>query len=449
MAQYKLVDDGPAPEPIKEPLEHPLFQDNPQFGRLALDPGRLKDVGDAVFSVAHGLFQSLDRLVHGGSEPRDVMSAIGMMAGGSVARISGGAELGAVGRGARFQGTATGKILAGDDAQMLIRKHWGEGKTDAEIADHLNDHFRLEEGTISSRSVTGARQRMAETAQRGDDFELGAMGGQGKVTGAGETFGPKRDFTTGDVVMLMQEAGMHGVKVKSSMGVRGASTDYVMGRVPATAEQIKVRLPNDPAEHIGMPMAEKGEKVGNFFDAGVHLPSTAKQPLDPRTIFNAAGGTFSQWKNLEDAIKWRASVSHDGNFLIAPDQAPLAARTVEHAKAPPHPVAGADFHPDQLKLLATGEHILMSDFIKEIQHNAPDGYGQAQYKPGDRESGQVEDKRPKAEYKDVPTDELLKKYNEIGALPKDKDTGKHTEENRLKLRDMLFEFERRGLVKLK
>jgi hypothetical protein len=49
----------------------------------------------------------------------------------------------------------------------------------------------------------------------------------------------------------------------------------------------------------------------------------------------------------------------------------MAARTVAEAKVPPHPEPGFEYHPEQLKLLSTGEHILMADFMREMQEKRP------------------------------------------------------------------------------
>lgn len=60
---------------------------------------------------------------------------------------------------------------------------------------------------------------------------------------------------------------------------------------------------------------------------------------------------------------------------------------------------------------------------------------------GQRESANVEDRRPAPQYAPYSVDQLLRQYNEIGALPR-------TEETKARMRDMLYEFERRGALEL-
>src|SRR5262249_27014622 len=75
---------------------------NPKFGRLALDPGRLQDVGNAVYGLANSVFNSIDRMVnHGSTEPRDVLAGLSVSTGGGVFRAG-------IGRSALELGSAGG-----------------------------------------------------------------------------------------------------------------------------------------------------------------------------------------------------------------------------------------------------------------------------------------------------------------------------------------------------
>ena len=332
----------------------PLVGDGARMGRFAVDPGRVTDVFNATSHLATSLWGSIRKVTTGESqEPSDIMAALSVMGTGVFRAAAGEA------------GIAGGKLLQRSDAKGLAAEMLQKGKTNKEIAEALNERFApvLDDGSkVTPGMVSGHRHR--------GTFELGAMGGKGYEKGdiilPGDSLGPKRNFTTEDVVNFLKEIGAEDIKVRKAAT---GGTEYVKFRPPGNPTRIDqtpvtIRIPHDPLQHVGLP--PKPSEAGNLFDTGVHVAANAKKPVDPKALFNEAGGTFSVWENLEAAIKWRASVGRDGQFLIAPDQAPFPYRTraADVAHAPKHPIEGADFHPDQLKLLAAGEEIPLTTLIQ-------------------------------------------------------------------------------------
>lgn len=144
-----------------------------------------------------------------------------------------------------------------------------------------------------------------------------------------------------------------GVPVEKTQQA-STGTVYLRARDPnasqsATGSRFEVRIP--PEDGHGGRVLPRDVKPGNYFDT---TPEAPRKQFDrimaPRV--NEGGGMYSEWDNLEAALKWRTSRAPNGQWLIRPDQAP---RSIEKQSRNPGKAAQPEtISPEQLKLLSGG-----------------------------------------------------------------------------------------------
>lgn len=127
----------------------------------------------------------------------------------------------------------------------------------------------------------------------------------------------------------------------------GTGTRYVQVR-DNNGAVVTIRVPGDT--HAGNP--QKAGQPGEFFDTASQRLSPSQERYRSGTVVNEGGERFANPEALEAALRWRFPnyVSRTGeNFLVRPDQAP---RTRPNTETPAPAREGADFSPDQPRLLS-------------------------------------------------------------------------------------------------
>ena len=112
-----------------------------------------------------------------------------------------------------------------------------------------------------------------------------------------------------------------------------------------------VRIPGD--EHLGFPRT--ASEIPNLYDTGTLSPPNRPNYIPP-TASNISGRPYSDPANLYDALRWRFSRSPDGQFLIAPDQAPrgVIVRPTPEPPARPDPNQMDLFNEYMMRVLKDG-----------------------------------------------------------------------------------------------
>lgn len=188
---------------------------------------------------------------------------------------------------------------------------------------------------------------------------------KGAASAAETRFGPiEQPVTTEAVLRFMQDAGIDVTRVKVTPT---DSTTYIKFNSPDNPRranrqsQPTVRIPE--VDHAGR--TAKYEDIGAVFD-------TATQPnrhhdINPLTALNEGGRPYADFRNLTDAIKWRTSRSPDGQWLVAPDQAPAGVR--HQAPLEPAPAArpeGPDIVPEQGRLLSVAAPAAIGGWVTTV-----------------------------------------------------------------------------------
>lgn len=372
------------PDPMREGL-----------GRMVLSPGKLMDVGRVMGGMITAPIAAAKRLMenyHPGSgefSDQDVQDALvagpGSLSPGFARAAGGVAEIGAAGgRGARFQGTPVSRLLKTEDAQNAIRNAREAGMTDAQIAEHLNSYFRLEDDTITPRALTGTRQRAEKSAwtpemvnrlkaldetfagtpnqnktiisnfremhpeYTGTDSTIQTMiyrqrawGGVNEGTGAASASKPSggdfelgafggqgrsapTKFTADDVAQTMRNLEYENVKVATP---KTGDSRYVTGDPPgnpprSVSDVPMIRVPADA--HVGRPPS--GREIGNRIDMGTPDSTTRTVNIpEPGVYQNAGGEPFANPEAVEGFLRWRRG------DLVSPDVAPGMTRETDRS----------------------------------------------------------------------------------------------------------------------
>lgn len=195
---------------------------------------------------------------------------------------------------------------------------------------------------LAWRARRGGREVLAET---GPDERLAALAGQAQRP---TELLPR----TQKVLQWLKEGGIDNpdVRIGKTTAARSrAPSNYV--DLPWTLEARKRGLPRTtiripPDNHLSKNIPGKG-----LIDTGMQDPRRIRK-TDPYnlTTQNAMGELYANPKVLEEVINWLTT-----RKLVSPGKEPRWARYPEEEPAA-KPIEGADFHPDQLKLLAkTGD----------------------------------------------------------------------------------------------
>lgn len=179
----------------------------------------------------------------------------------------------------------------------------------------------------------------------------GAMAGGMAAARPAASLGMGGRVTPREVISWAQRSGVPVEKVQQA----STGSTYVHVRDPNAAKgapgsRVEVRIP--PEDGHGGRILPKDVKPGNYFDT---TPEAPRKQFDrimaPRV--NEGGGQYSDWDNLEAALKWRTSRAPNGQWLISPDQAPRSlekqSRAAAGKAAQPETIS-----PEQLKLLSGG-----------------------------------------------------------------------------------------------
>lgn len=391
------------------------------FGRLALSPGKLLDVGRTIGNAMSDIYGRIKRWENDPTLPSsrgdedigaDAFALGPAMLSPGFGRAAGG--LGAAGgRGANLR-TPVARLLKTEDAQNAIRNAKASGMTDAQIAEHLNSYFRLEENTISPRALTGTRQRAEKSAwtpemvnrlKALDETFAGTPNQNKTIISNFREMHP--DYTGSDSTiqtMLYRQRAWGGVNEATgaeSAAKSGGGGDFELGalggsghnsspRVTAEdirnwaresgvdvmpnsgekgghgSEYVKLKDPDNPpfngvtqvrlGDHPGRPA--RPDEYGRYFDVGgSNYKPTDKHMPDPATAANAGGGLYGEPENIADVLKWRFSKAPPGeSWLVGPDKAPSVQSPARDIRAQATNVPGTVVDPDprQLKLLSGG-----------------------------------------------------------------------------------------------
>ena len=206
-----------------------------------------------------------------------------------------------------------------DELVSVIDKHLSGDMTYTDVAIHLNQTFPEREFTRSS--VSGAIDRLRKAGvipAKTPEFVAGKV-------------------TVEKVTSWLKSVGIKNVEVKTHEG----GTKYLYFTDPDNANALsrngltEIRIPDDG--HAGRPL-RKNEFGGGRIDTGDRPGSIQGYPVRDASL-NASGETYSTMAELLDALKWRLSKSHDGQFLVPPGREPLT-RTVEAKVAQPQGIPG-------------------------------------------------------------------------------------------------------------
>lgn len=181
----------------------------------------------------------------------------------------------------------------------------------------------------------------------------GAMAGSMAAARPAASLGAGGRVVPKDVISWAQRAGVPIEKVETAK----TGSTYVKVRDPNAASDApgaRVNIRVAPEDGHGGRILPRDVKAGNYFDTTPEAPRKEfPRIMAPRV--NEGGGMYSEWDNLEAALKWRTSRSPDGQFLIPPDKAPRSLREGPPPRSvTPKTAEGADMSPEQLKLLSGG-----------------------------------------------------------------------------------------------
>lgn len=181
----------------------------------------------------------------------------------------------------------------------------------------------------------------------------GAMAGSMAAARPAVSLGAGGRVTPKEVVSWMHRSGVPVEKVQEA----STGSTYVHVRDPnaragAPGSRVEVRIP--PEDGHGGRILPRDVKAGNYFDTTPEAPKkTFPRIMAPRV--NEGGGMYSEWDNLEAALKWRTSRAPNGQWLIPPDKAPRSLREGPPPQSvTPKTAEGPDMSPEQLKLLSGG-----------------------------------------------------------------------------------------------
>ena len=200
-------------------------------------------------------------------------------------------------------------------------------------------------GDIRTRYAEPPRRELRTTANDNSDRPFAVQ-----TKGDGGNRPPRPAGVDLDEVLGMLKR--YNLPVERVHTAASTNTRYVTVRDPNGGESVTIRIPGD--SHLGNP--DRAGPPGQFFDTGSARQSPSSTRHRGGSIVNEGGERFSSPEALEAALKWRFpnQVARTGeNFLVRPDQAPAGAGRTNH-QSPPRPIEGADFSPDQPRLLAVG-----------------------------------------------------------------------------------------------